>query len=70
MKALSIVRETVAPYILEDLKKLPIPVVQVTTDIISNSKQEDKDLLEGYRELHQETALEMEHEGNENRNKL
>ena len=27
-----------APYILEDLKKLPIPVVQVTTDIISNSK--------------------------------
>ena len=48
-----------APYILEDLKKLPIPVVQVTTDIISNSKQQDKDLLEGYRELHQETALEI-----------
>ena len=43
-----------APYIL-----LPIPVVQVTTDIISNSKQQDKDLLEGYRELHQETALEI-----------
>ena len=48
-----------SPYILEDLKKLPIPVVQVTTDIISNSKQQDKDLLEGYRELHQETALEI-----------
>ena len=48
-----------APYILEDLKKLPIPVVQVTTDIISNSKQQDKDLLEVYRELHQETALEI-----------
>ena len=48
-----------APYILEDLKKLPIPVVQVTTDITSNSKQQDKDLLEGYRELHQETALEI-----------
>ena len=48
-----------APYIFEDLKKLAIPVVQVTTDIISNSKQQDKDLLEGYRELHQETALEI-----------
>ena len=48
-----------APYILEDLKKLPIPVVQVTTDIISNSKQQDKDLLEGYRELHHKTALEI-----------
>ena len=47
-----------APYILEDLKKLPIPVVQVTTDIISSSKQ-DKDLLEGYRALHQETAFEI-----------
>ena len=48
-----------APYILEDLKKIPIPVVQVTTDIISISKQQDKDLLEGYRELHQETTLEI-----------
>ena len=48
-----------APYILEGLKKLPIPIVQSTTDIISNSKQQDKDLLEGYRELHQETALEI-----------
>ena len=48
-----------APYIFEDLKKLPIPVVQVTTDKISNSKQQDKDQLEGYRELHQETALEI-----------
>ena len=48
-----------APYILEDLKKLPIPVVQVTTDIISNSKQQEKDLLEGYRELHHKTTLEI-----------
>ena len=48
-----------APYILEDLKKLPIPVVQVTADISSNSKQQDKDLLDGYRELHHETALEI-----------
>ena len=45
-----------APYILEDLKKLTIPVVQVTTDIISISKQQDKYLLEGYRELHQKIA--------------
>lgn len=48
-----------SPNIYQTLKTLEIPVVHLVTDLISNIKQADLELVQRYTKLHLDTELEL-----------
>ena len=46
-----------APDFYEDLKKVAIPVISVTRNLLSKQKQDIQDVLHKYKQLHQQPPL-------------
>ena len=48
-----------AANVLADLQKLEVPVVEITTDLISRKKQQNHELVNTYQRLHQPDFFEL-----------